>query len=171
MRYNIKAEPFCQVSEEKQKENLDKFVEDNERLWDKFCEMENHIPWYGTILSSLKWQVQQKGQLTDKQKSLIMSLYVQATQYPDDFVEKQKEARKTLVKLTAISCNRNTRDFILSLKTQSDKRPLSERQTKAVYKVAKKFNEQLSEIMLTEFDGWFGKAEKIFPPRQMDSLD
>jgi len=147
---------FRQSSEDEKIANLEKFKAKNPVLIDMLMEMKARIPWFNTLISSLLSSIEHKGKLSDKQMSLVTSLYMDSCVISDETVVKQQKARKLCYRLSELNLG-DTRRFIVSLLTNTDNRMFTSRQILALEKVASRFRLKLAtipEIPADSFDGW-----------------
>ena len=140
-------------------DNLKKFFATPEykTLWDRLDETKQRLPWTRSTIDSLKTYVEQKGTMTEKQKSFATSLYIDACVTSDDRLFEQVETRKLGFRLMELELGR-VRSLVLDIMDKANSRPFSLGQTRAFNSIAKRQCVKLTQIpKLTEetFDGWF----------------
>jgi len=141
-------------SEDKQQENLDKWIQANPNCW-KLLEKNYRLPWAHAFLNSLVNQIKAKGKLSDKQKSAVTSIYADNCIISDRELARQLEARKMLARIMLYYDSQSdkpkgeqisykTIPFIRSVywETTANKRGLTINQLRAVEKIYK-YNEHL----------------------------
>ena len=118
-------------------------------------EVKGRIPWQRNITSSLIGWIEKHGKLSDKQMSLISSLYADNCMRSDEDVAAQVECRKLCIRLMQLG---ELQEFVQSVLDHTGEYPLSARQMKAIRNVAakkKKELESVPELDENTFDGWF----------------
>ncbi len=139
---------------------IDKFKAkpENATLWDRLEETKQRLPWIRSLVDSLQGQVIHKGALSDKQRSLATSLYLDACITSDDKVFEQQEARKLGYRLMVLNLGR-VQQFVSDIMYRTDKRPFTLGQMRAFQNIAKRQREKLKEVPKLidgeTFDGWF----------------
>jgi len=152
-------------------DNLNKFfaVPEYKTLWDRLEETKQRLPWARSTVDSLKAYVEQKGTMTEKQKSFATSLYIDACVTTDDRLFEQVETRKLGYRLMELELGR-VRSLVTDIMLKTDSRPFSLGQARAFNSIAKRQCVKLTQIpKLTDetFDGWF----KIEPEIVVDKTN
>jgi len=136
---------------------------ENATLWDRLDETKERLPWIKSLVDSLQGQIIHKGTLTDKQRSLATSLYLDACMTSDDKVFEQQEARKLGYRLMVLNLGR-VQQFVSDIMYRTDKRPFTLGQITAFQNIAKRQREKLSKVPKLidgeTFDGWFKKEPR-----------
>ncbi len=127
------------------------FKQNNKELTTMLEELKK-LPWHSFILNSLWQYVEAKGELTEKQRSLVTKLYLECCITSDSKIEEQREMRRLLYQLRTADVGRKDMNFISSLLLFSERRPLTYRQVEVTKKMAKRYMKKMKEI---DFDGWF----------------
>lgn len=156
LRQKYQFIPIPDFPEEEKQKNVAKFKEKHTRAIEMLEEMRERIPWQRQFLNSIYIQIEQKGDLSPKQRSLITSLYLDNCVRSDADIKEQVELRKVCLRLLEIKLGR-TRSFIQSVANFTNNRPFSPLQMKSIRGVAEKRERVLSEIPdFTDdnFDGW-----------------
>jgi len=140
-------------------DNLKKFFAspENKKLWERLEETTQRLPWIKSLVDSLKSYAEQTGNLTEKQKSLATSIYIDACVTTDDRLFEQVEARKLGYRLMELELGR-VRELVIDIMYRADNRPFSLGQIRALNNIAKRQRVKLTQIpKLTNetFDGWF----------------
>jgi len=136
--------------------DLAKFEDKHKRAAEMLLDVKNRLPWHRNITDSLIRQAERKGNLSDKQLSLITKLYLESCVRSDGDIKSQVECRKMCIRLSKLELGR-TSDFIESVLEQTSTRPFSPLQMKSVRKIAKfsKQIESVPELDDNTFDGWY----------------
>jgi len=147
---------FGLASEGERTVNLEKFKAKNPVIIDMLTEMKARIPWFNTLISSLLANIEYKGKLSDKQMSLVTSLYMDSCVISDEMIIEQQKARKLCYRLLELELG-HTRKFVVSLLTNTDSRVFTTRQIQALKTVANRFSVRLGGVAVPadSFDGWF----------------
>ncbi len=145
-----------------------KAIPENATLWDRLEETKQRLPWIGSLVKSLQGQIVQKGVLSDKQRSLATSLYIDACVTSDDKVFEQQEARKLGYRLMVLNLGR-VQQLVEDIMFRTDSRPFTLGQIRAFQNIAKRQRINLMNVpkMIDgeTFDGWF----KIEPDASVDN--
>lgn len=140
-------------------DNLKKFFASPEykTLWNRLDETRQRLPWTRSTIDSLKNYIEEKGTLTDKQKSFATSLYIDACVTSDERLFEQVETRKLGYRLMELELG-GVRSLVINIMSRVDSRPFSLGQARAFTSIAKRQCVKLTKIpKLTNetFDGWF----------------
>jgi hypothetical protein len=161
------AEVQGSFTEAERKGNIQGFLSlpENAKLWERLEETEKRLPWCRSLVASLRGYVEFKGKMTDKQKSLATSLYLDCCMTTDDKLEEQVNCRKLGYRLLELQLGR-TGDFVRDVMCRCDGRAFTGGQMRAFYNIAKRVAHPLAnipEINDEIFDGWFKKnpSQKI----------
>lgn len=144
---------------ETDRENNPKFVEfrkNNPRVIEMLFEIKERIPWQRELVNSLIEQIKFKGRLTDKQKSLVTSVYADSCMKSDKDIELQVEYRKLIFRLLETRLGK-VKVFVNSVMLNTTTKPLSLLQMRAIRNVAEKNKVELAniaELNESNFDGW-----------------
>jgi len=159
--------------------NLKAFLDtpEHKKLWERLEETEKRMPWCRQLVTSLRGYAEFKGKMTDKQKSLATSLYLDCCMTTDDKIQEQVNCRKLGYRLLELQLGR-TGDFLLDVMTRCDGRAFTGGQMRAIYNISTRVAHPLASIPeLTDdsFDGWFKKlpkddSEKNSHSQGLDSL-
>lgn len=144
--------------------------EGNQKLWERLKETKERLPWTRQIVTSLQEWVEKHGSLTEKQKGLATSLYIDACVISDDKLFEQAEARKLGYRLMELRLGR-IHDTVHDIMLKSDGRILTPGQIGVFQGVAKQQCVKLTLIpKMTEenFDGWFKTAPIAEPEEGLD---
>lgn len=173
-RYEVQiAEAQKTFTQADKESNLAKFLEtpEHKKLWERLEETEKRMPWCRNLVASLRGYTEFKGAMTDKQKSLATSLYLDCCMTTDDKIQEQVNCRKLGYRLLELRLGR-TGDFILDVMTRCDGRAFTGGQMRAIYNIAKRVAHPLAsvpEMTDDSFDGWFKKLPKVEGDTGMDS--
>jgi hypothetical protein len=147
-------------SDKERAENLIKFNVNNAQLASMVEELKR-LPWLKRLLNSLMESAQNHGTLSDKQKSMVTSLYIDSCVISDADIQEQIECRKLILRLyEVIMFTGRSRAFIGSLAMQEHK--YTSNQLKAIRVVANRFRvrlESVPELEKSAFDGWWYDRE------------
>ncbi len=130
---------------------------ENAKLWERLEETSQRLPWCRSLVNNLKAYVEYKGKMSDKQKSLATSLYLDCCMTTDDKLEEQTNCRKLGYRLMELQLGR-TGEFVRDVMLRCDGRAFTGGQMRAIYNIAKRVAHPLANIPeLTDetFDGWF----------------
>jgi len=148
--------PVPDFPEEEKKKNLAKFVKKHPRAMEMLEEIKERIPWQRQFVGSLLVQVEQKGELSPKQRSLITSLYADCCIKSDADIREQVECRKLCLRLLETELGR-MRDFVQSVANFTYNRPFSPLQMRSIRNMAERKRKDLEHIPdfnEKNFDGW-----------------
>src|SRR3972149_2463022 len=69
--------------------NVSRFIDspEHKKLWERLEETEKRMPWCRQLVASLRGYAEFKGVMTDKQKSLATSLYLDCCMTTDDKIQ------------------------------------------------------------------------------------
>ena len=163
MDYQIRRprywKPTKLVDADEQAINIEKFKKKYARVWEMLEEVRQRCPWQRHMCNSLVSKIGRSAKLTDGQKSLVTSLYLENVVRSDADINKQKKYRKMVLQLKEASqanwgISAATRKFISSVATFSDSHTLTDRQISVIRNIAKEHTD-LPDI---DFDGWFSKG-------------
>lgn len=135
---------------------------ENAKLWERLAETEQRLPWCRTLINSLRGYAEFKGKMTDKQRSLATSLYLDCCMTSDDKLIEQVATRKLGYRLMELQLGR-TNDFVRDVMFRCDNRAFTGGQMRAIQNIAKRVAHPLANIPeMTDdtFDGWFKKECK-----------
>ncbi len=145
-----------------------KATPENATLWDRLLETKERLPWTRQLVESLQRQVVSRGKLSDNQRSLATSLYIDTCITSDDKIFEQKEMRKLGYRLLTLNLGR-VQEFVSDIMFRTDSRAFTLGQMRAFQNIAKRQRLQLTKVpKLIEgetFDGWF----KIEPSTDVDN--
>jgi len=136
----------------------------NKKLWERLEETRQRLPWIGSLVDDLQSYAGKHGTLTDKQKSLATSIYIDACVTSDDKLFEQVETRKLGYRLLELGLSAAGKRFILDVMDRANSRPFSLGQIRAINDIAKRQCVKLTQISkLTDetFDGWFLIEPKV----------
>ena len=121
-------------------------------------ELSERVPWNRQIITSLTDYIKRTGKLTDKQKSLVTSMYMDSCVMSDEFISDQIETRRLSSKILICHINTKTSDFICSVLTKTFNRPFTLAQIRVIKKIVEQHETEISKI--TDFNeatwGWTG---------------
>jgi hypothetical protein len=162
MKYNRLTRRMKILSDAEQEDNLNKFKSENTTLWNMLEEVESRIPWQRIIVQDLIGWVKRSGNLTEKQRGLVTSLYMDNCVTTDVKIEEQREARKLCYRLLEVELGQ-VRNFVYDVTYKTDTRSFTAGQLRAIKNIAKRFRHKLEDIELDEeaFDGWIRKVPGI----------
>ncbi len=175
-RWNIqqvhwqRSEEMGSFSAQDRQTEIDKFksIPENATLWDRLVETKELLPWAKKLVESLQNQVVKKGHLTDAQRSLATSLYLDACITSEDKVFEQREARKLGYRLMLCNLGR-VQQFVEDIMFRTDSRAFTLGQMRALQNIANRQRTNLMKIPKLidgeTFDGWF----KIEPISDVDN--
>jgi hypothetical protein len=145
------------MSQEDVDKKIAEFKVTNGKLWDMITEIKERMPWNKPLMESLQSNIGVKGELSDKQKALVMSIYIDCCVMSDSSIELQKETRKLGYRL--MKCRLGQMGaFVYSVMDKTNRYSLSAGQMRGINNVANRMREQLASIPeLTDktFDGWY----------------
>lgn len=143
------------ISDEKKAENLAKFETQNERLTEMMKELEERNPWLKRTIQSIRGRAEERGNLTQKQKIYITSLYIDNCVRSDADIREQIVIRKLCYKLLDTHLGK-MRSFVLSVFDRTSHSPFSPAQIRAIRNIAKVSEfAKIPEITDKNFDGWY----------------
>jgi hypothetical protein len=141
---------------------------ENATLWNRLNETKERLPWVRYLVESLQSQIIHKGMLSDKQRSLATSLYLDACITTDDKIFEQREARKLGYRLMELNLGR-VQQLVSDIMYRTDSRAFTLAQIRAFQNIAKRQRLNLMKVPKLidgeTFDGWF----KITPDAQVDN--
>jgi len=142
-------------------------VPENTTLWNRLEETKETLPWLRSLVNSLQTQAGAKGALSDKQRSLATSLYLDACITTNDKVFEQQEARKLGYRLMRLNLGR-VQQLVSDIMYRTESRPFSLAQIRAFQNIAQRQRVKLTQIpKLTSetFDGW----NEVVPKTHIDN--
>lgn len=140
--------------------NLEQFFTSpgNKKLWDRLEETKKRLPWIRELVDSLQGHAEILGSMTDKQKCLATSIYIDACVTTDDKLFEQVETRKLGYRLMQLRLGNKAGNLIYDIMYRADTRPFSLGQMRVIKDIANNKRVELTNIpKLTDktFDGWF----------------
>ena len=141
-------------------DNLAKYKEKHPRIIEMLEEMKDRIPWQRQMTESLLHWIIKRGDLSEKQTALVVSLYADSCVRSDSNIKAQVECRKLCYRLMKTQLGKMN-GFVLSVLDHTNTYPLSPAQMKAIQKVAKRKETELEDVPdLTgdNFDGWTNRG-------------
>lgn len=155
---------FTEMTEKEKITNRHVFEEDenNHNIIKFMSEVSSRMLWCKSLVDSLWLHIERRGFLSDAQKGLVTSLYIDNCAWTDNKIKEQQAARKLCYRLLECNLGRSN-NFIQDLFSRSEKWPFSNGQLRALYTVANRFRKQLDNISQIEdnrWDGWFRKEKE-----------
>jgi len=131
----------------------------NVAYWEKL-EAAKRLPWIVSTCASIQNYVRKNGVITPKQKTLIMTMYLESCVITDDEIQRQINTRKLCLQLTKM--HGVTGHFFASdVMGYTHNRRFSVRQTAVIedlYRINKDRIDDKTKFTDENFDGWHEKS-------------